>query len=101
VKFEGEQGVDEGGVKKEFFQLITRQLLTPDYGMFTTKADDRVLWFNMTSIEAPLNFELAGMLLGLSIYNAVNLDVKFPIVVYKKLLDEPLTLKVIQLTGGI
>jgi len=93
VKFEGEQGVDEGGVKKEFFQLITRQLLTPDYGMFTTKADDRVLWFNMTSIEAPLNFELAGMLLGLSIYNAVNLDVKFPIVVYKKLLDEPLTLK--------
>lgn len=54
--------------------------------MFTTKADDRVLWFNMTSIEAPLNFELAGMLLGLSIYNAVNLDVKFPIVVYKKTL---------------
>jgi len=93
VKFDGEQGVDEGGVKKEFFQLITRQLLTPDYGMFTTKADDRILWFNMTSIEAPLNFELAGMILGLSIYNAVNLDVKFPIVVYKKLLDEPLVLK--------
>lgn len=48
----------------------------------------------MNSIEVPLNFELSGMLLGLSIYNAVNLDVKFPIVVYKKLLDEPVTLKV-------
>ena len=48
----------------------------------------------MTSMEAPLNFELAGMILGLSIYNAVNLDVKFPVIVYKKLLDEPLTLKV-------
>lgn len=35
VKFEGEQGVDEGGVKKEFFMLMTRQLFDPDYGMFT------------------------------------------------------------------
>jgi len=93
VKFQGEQGVDEGGVKKEFFQLITRQLFTPDYGMFTTKENDRFLWFNMNSIEAPLNFELAGMILGLAIYNSVNLDVKFPVVIYKKLLDEPLILK--------
>jgi len=48
----------------------------------------------MNSIEAPLNFELAGMILGLAIYNTVNLDVKFPVVIYKKLLDEPTTLKV-------
>ena len=33
----GEQGVDEGGVRKEFFMLICRELLTPNFGMFITK----------------------------------------------------------------
>ena len=32
VEFEGEQGVDEGGVSKEFFQLIVEQIFNPDYG---------------------------------------------------------------------
>jgi hypothetical protein len=27
VKFEGEEGVDEGGVQKEFFQLLVRRVL--------------------------------------------------------------------------
>jgi hypothetical protein len=37
VHFEGEQGVDEGGVKREFFSLLTQQLFTPAYGMFVPK----------------------------------------------------------------
>ncbi|KAA6370936.1 MAG: hypothetical protein EZS28_033537 [Streblomastix strix] len=35
VKFDNEEGVDEGGVTKEFFLLITRELFNPNYGMFT------------------------------------------------------------------
>ncbi len=34
VKFLGEDGVDEGGVRKEFFQLIVRQIFDVNYGMF-------------------------------------------------------------------
>ena len=30
VKFKGEEGVDEGGVKKEFFQVMLRQLFDPE-----------------------------------------------------------------------
>lgn len=37
VEFEGEQGVDEGGVSKEFFQLIVEEIFNPDYGTFTTQ----------------------------------------------------------------
>jgi hypothetical protein len=33
IKFRGEEGVDQGGVSKEFYQLITQQLFNPDYGM--------------------------------------------------------------------
>ena len=32
VVFDGEEGVDEGGVSKEFFQLIVEELCHPNYG---------------------------------------------------------------------
>lgn len=35
VEFEGEQGIDEGGVSKEFFQLIVEEIFNPDFGEFT------------------------------------------------------------------
>jgi len=34
VEFEGEQGIDEGGVSKEFFQLIVEELFNPDIGEY-------------------------------------------------------------------
>ncbi|KAI9990062.1 hypothetical protein PInf_020368 [Phytophthora infestans] len=85
VKFVGEEGIDEGGVQKEFFQILIRQLLDPAYGMFTYDEETRTLWFNSDSLEATMEFELIGTLLGLAIYNAVILDVSFPHIVYKKL----------------
>lgn len=35
VTFAGEEGYDAGGVKKELFLLLMKELLSPDYGMFT------------------------------------------------------------------
>lgn len=32
VEFEGEQGIDEGGVSKEFFQLVVDEIFNPDFG---------------------------------------------------------------------
>ena len=32
VEFEGEQGVDEGGVSKEFFQLVLEEIFNIDIG---------------------------------------------------------------------
>ncbi len=34
VEFEGEQGIDEGGVSKEFFQLVIEELFNPDIGLY-------------------------------------------------------------------
>ncbi|KAJ1478635.1 hypothetical protein T484DRAFT_2929590 [Baffinella frigidus] len=41
VIFKGEEGIDEGGVQKEFFQLIIRQTFDLNYGMFTYEEDTR------------------------------------------------------------
>ena len=40
VEFEGEQGVDEGGVSKEFFQLIVEELFNPDFGRCFVRRHD-------------------------------------------------------------
>lgn len=34
VEFEGEQGLDEGGVSKEFFQLVVEEMFNPDFGKY-------------------------------------------------------------------
>eukprot|EP00873_Tetraselmis_striata_P043108 jgi/Tetstr1/463372/TSEL_008294.t1 len=82
-----EEGLDEGGVTREFFMLLTRELLDVKYGMFTYLPETRTYWFNQASVEPDVNFKLVGIMLGLAIYNSVILDVHLPMVVYKKLLD--------------
>lgn len=88
VEFEGEQGIDEGGVSKEFFQLIVEEIFNPDYGMFVAQAETNQMWFNQMSFESDAQFTLVGILLGLAIYNNIILDVNFPMVVYKKLMGK-------------
>jgi hypothetical protein len=85
IIFDNEEGVDAGGVRKEFFQVINRQLLDPSYGMFKYYADSRLLWFNSDSYETSQEFELIGTLLGVAIYNSIIIDLRMPRVVYKKL----------------
>jgi ubiquitin-protein ligase E3 A len=84
VKFRGEEGLDYGGVKKEWFQLVVQAVFDPMYGMFMLDPKTRAFWFSMSS-DSYADFRLVGMLLGLSVYNSVILDLHFPSVVYKKL----------------
>ncbi|XP_042178751.1 ubiquitin-protein ligase E3A-like isoform X2 [Oncorhynchus tshawytscha] len=88
VEFEGEQGVDEGGVSKEFFQLVLEEMFNPDIGMFTYDESTKLFWFNPPSLENEAQFTLIGIVLGLAIYNNCILDVHFPMVVYRKLMGK-------------
>jgi len=86
VQFVGEEGIDQGGVQKEFFQLVVREIFDAKFGMFVHDEKTRSYWFNSASLDTRLEYELIGTILGLAIYNAVILDVHFPQVVYKKLM---------------
>ena len=86
VEFIGEEAEDEGGVRKEFFMLVTRKLFDVNYGMFIYNEKTRLFWFNSNSFEAKIKYELIGIVLGLALFNGVILDIKFPIAIYKKLL---------------
>ncbi|XP_070568117.1 probable E3 ubiquitin-protein ligase HECTD2 [Ptychodera flava] len=89
----GEQGLDLGGLQKEFFQLITESIFDPNYGMFTYLEESRMLWINGASFESQEEFELVGIILGLAIYNGIILDIHFPTTIYKKLQGEDLDLQ--------
>ena len=93
VIFTGEEGIDEGGVKKEFFQLLTTQLLDMQFGMFVPVSDGRSTWFNKDCDWSADEFSLIGVLIGLAVYNDVILDVHFPRVLYKKLLRHTVSLE--------
>ncbi|KAG0192105.1 putative E3 ubiquitin-protein ligase [Apophysomyces sp. BC1034] len=92
IEFIGEDGVDAGGLRKEWFLLLVRSLFDPQYGMFTYDEDSNLCWFNAVSFENEDQFFLVGIVLGLAIYNSTILDIHLPIACYKKLLNYPVGL---------
>ncbi|KAK2962818.1 putative Ubiquitin-protein ligase E3A [Blattamonas nauphoetae] len=111
VHFDGEPGVDEGGVSKEFFSLITEQICNPNYGMFKiinrqenpetsdeTEADKPVspgaglYWFSSIQSEDTTEYSLIGTLCGLALYNEVIIEPKFPLALFRALLGKRATL---------
>ncbi|XP_063314711.1 probable E3 ubiquitin-protein ligase HERC3 isoform X1 [Pelobates fuscus] len=93
VIFDGEEAVDDGGVTKEFFLLLLKELLNPIYGMFTVFQDSNLLWFSDICFVEHNWFHLIGIMCGLAIYNFTVVDLHFPLVMYKKLLNVPATLE--------
>ncbi|RKP38869.1 hypothetical protein BJ085DRAFT_41826 [Dimargaris cristalligena] len=85
VKFADEAGVDAGGLTKEWFMLLLRDLFNPMHGMFTLDEESGLFWFNPASLETSDQYFLVGVVLGLAIYNSTILDVRFPLACYKKL----------------
>lgn len=44
VVFEGEEGQDAGGLLREWFSIITREIFNPNYALFLTAPGDRVTY---------------------------------------------------------
>jgi len=97
VKFRNEEGVDEGGVAREFFRLLSGQLFSPDYCAFKEDADSKYVWFNPAAFEDPSeltenDFITFGKVLGLVVYNNLpGFDVNFVPALFKKLKGEETT----------
>ncbi|KAF5286890.1 hypothetical protein FQA39_LY00423 [Lamprigera yunnana] len=92
IKFYGEEAEDAGGVRKEFFMLLLREILDPKYGMFKEYEETRTIWFTENPFEDRVMYLLIGLICGLAIYNFTIIDLPFPLTLYKKLLKEPVTL---------
>ncbi|KXJ97368.1 hypothetical protein Micbo1qcDRAFT_156214 [Microdochium bolleyi] len=86
IEFDGEEGVDAGGLRKEWFLLLVREVFNPDHGLFTYDNDSQLCYFNPYSFETSDQYFLVGVVLGLAIYNSTILDIALPPFAFRKLL---------------
>ncbi|KAI8634067.1 HECT-domain-containing protein [Xylariaceae sp. FL1651] len=86
IEFQGEEGVDGGGLRKEWFLLLVREVFNPDHGLFIYDEDSQFCYFNPNTFETSDQYFLIGVVLGLAIYNSTILDVALPPFAFRKLL---------------
>lgn len=97
ITFVGEEGVDEGGLRKEFFQLSFHELFTGSESESAfMEIENSLFWFNPQIKEETDklhgDYVFMGILLALAIYNGVLVAPRFPLLLFKKLLNFPLQL---------
>ena len=86
IEFKGEEGLDSGGLRKEWFLLLVREIFDPEHGLFVYDEESHYCYFNPNTFETSDQFFLVGVLLGLAIYNSTILDVALPPFTFRKLL---------------
>ena len=96
VHFIGEEGVDAGGLKKEFFLLLMDELIAPEQGLFVPVAQGRLRWLvsdgppgTATDEKLQSRWRLVGSLLGLALFNGVILQLHLPQAFWRRLLGAP------------
>ncbi|XP_012941306.1 E3 ubiquitin-protein ligase SMURF2 [Aplysia californica] len=96
VKFRAEEGLDYGGVAREWFYLLSHEMLNPYYGLFQYSRDDiYTLQINPDSGVNPEHlsyFHFVGRIIGMAIFHGHYLDGGFTMPFYKQLLGKPVTL---------
>ncbi|CAG8475728.1 4970_t:CDS:10 [Paraglomus occultum] len=86
-----DEAQDQGGVQKEFFQILLESLIDPKWGLFIFDERTRCHWINGASDASDRKFELVGVVLGLVVFNGIIVDINLPKVFYKKLLGWEVT----------
>ncbi|CEJ04428.1 Putative E3 ubiquitin-protein ligase [Rhizopus microsporus] len=92
IKFDGEDGLDYGGLSREFFFLLSHEMFNPFYCLFEYSAHDNyTLQINPHSGINPehLNyFRFIGRVVGLAIFHRRFLDAFFIVSFYKMILNK-------------
>ncbi|KAJ8122768.1 hypothetical protein ONZ43_g1119 [Nemania bipapillata] len=97
IRFHGEEGVDAGGVTREWFQVLTRQMFDANYALFVPVSSDRTTFHpnKLSGIndEHLLFFKFIGRIIGKALYEGRLLDCYFSRAVYKRILGKPVSVK--------
>ncbi|RMY77991.1 hypothetical protein D0863_00972 [Hortaea werneckii] len=97
IKFDGEDGLDYGGLSREFFFLLSHEMFNPFYCLFEYSAHDNyTLQINPHSGINPEHlgyFKFIGRVVGLAIFHRRFLDAFFIGAFYKMILKKRVTLQ--------
>lgn len=96
IRFDGEDGLDYGGVSREWFFLLSHDMFDPSYGLFTySTMDSYTLQINPFSYINPEHlsyFKFIGRVVGMAIFHRRFLDAFFVPCFYKMILDKKVTI---------
>ncbi|KXN90585.1 E3 ubiquitin-protein ligase ptr1, partial [Leucoagaricus sp. SymC.cos] len=93
VRFYAEEGVDAGGVTREWFQILARQMFDPNNALFQPCAADKLTyqpnknsWVHSDHLSF---FKFVGRVIGKAIYDGRLLDAYFAKSLYRQILGKP------------
>ncbi|XP_032242084.2 E3 ubiquitin-protein ligase HUWE1 isoform X2 [Nematostella vectensis] len=93
IVFEGEEGQDAGGLLREWFIIMSREMFNPNYALFTTSPGDRVTYQPNASSHCNSNhlsyFKFVGRVVAKAVYDNKLLECYFTRSFYKHILGKP------------
>ncbi|KAK7576036.1 hypothetical protein V9T40_012322 [Parthenolecanium corni] len=100
IIFRGEEGLDYGGVSREWFFLLSHAVLNPMYCLFEyANKNNYSLQINPASYVNPdhlLYFKFIGRFIAMALYHGRFIYSGFTMPFYKKMLNKKLTMKDIE-----
>uniref|UniRef100_A0A8C6UUR2 E3 ubiquitin-protein ligase n=1 Tax=Neogobius melanostomus TaxID=47308 RepID=A0A8C6UUR2_9GOBI len=97
IIFPGEEGLDYGGVARQWFFLLSHEVLNPMYCLFEYAGKDNYcLQINPASYINPDHlkyFKFIGRFIAMALFHGKFIDTGFSLPFYKRILNKPLTLK--------
>uniref|UniRef100_A0A672IZT6 E3 ubiquitin-protein ligase n=1 Tax=Salarias fasciatus TaxID=181472 RepID=A0A672IZT6_SALFA len=97
IIFPGEEGLDYGGVAREWFFLLSHEVLNPMYCLFEYAGKDNYcLQINPASFINPDHlkyFKFIGRFIAMALFHGKFIDTGFSLPFYKRILNKPLSLK--------
>lgn len=90
--FEGEEGQDAGGLLREWYMIISREMFNPMYALFRTSPGDRVTYTINPSSHCNPNhlsyFKFVGRVVAKAVYDNRLLECYFTRSFYKHILGK-------------
>jgi len=97
IMFKGEEGLDYGGVAREWFFLLTHEFMNPMYCLFEYSGQGSyTLQINPASYVNPDHleyFRFIGRVIAMSLYHGKFIDRGFSMPFYKRMLGKKLVLQ--------
>lgn len=99
IKFAGEEGVDVGGLTREWYSALSKEMFNLDYALFTpTGAAYHPNPNSSVNPEHLLYFKFIGRVLGKAVHDGTVLDCYFTRGFYKHLLGIPTDISDLEIT---
>ena len=92
VQFVNEEGIDAGGVSREWYTILAREMFNPNYCLFIPTADSAFQPNKDSAInqEHLSYFKFIGRVIGKALYDGQLLDAHFTRSFYKHILKAPI-----------